>query len=41
LDSLSPIAEARRWNVAAILSDSAEMGKTLASDSIISIPDRG
>ena len=34
-DSLSPIAQARRWNVAAILSDTAEMRKTLASDSIL------
>jgi serine/threonine protein kinase len=38
LDSLSPIAQARRWNVAAILSDTAEMRKTLASDSIILDP---
>ena len=37
-DSLSPIAQARRWNVAAILSDTAEMRKTLASDSIILDP---
>ena len=34
-DSLSPMVQARRWILAAFLSDTAEMRKTLASDSIL------
>ena len=36
-DSLSPIAQARRWHVAAFLGDTAEMRKALASDSILDV----
>ena len=35
IDSLSPVAQARRWHAAAFLGDTAEIRKVLASDSIL------